>query len=54
VQQEQVDGRRDAAAAIGDHVLVLRDALRREFGFGLGERDEVVWSGIDQRCRRER
>jgi len=31
VEQEQVDGGRDAAAAIGDHALVLADALHGKF-----------------------
>ena len=36
VEQEQIDGGGDAAAAIGDHALVLSQALGREFRFGFG------------------
>src|SRR5205823_144518 len=42
--------RRDAAAAIGDHTLVLRDPLRLEFGFRLAERDEGLGLRVEQ-CR---
>src|SRR5437868_7783514 len=48
-QHEQIDGRRDAAAAISDYALVPCDALRREFRFCIGERDECLGLRVDQR-----
>ena len=53
MQQKQVDRGRDAAAAIGDHALVFRDALRGEFRFGVGQRNERLGRGIEQRRRRD-
>src|SRR5262245_28573009 len=49
VQQEQVDGGRDAPAAIADDALVLRDAARPELGFGVGQRGEVLRRRIHER-----
>src|SRR6185369_12264258 len=49
MQQEEIDGRRDAAAAIGDHTLVFRNALRLEFGFRLAKRNKGLGPGIEQR-----
>src|SRR5215813_9801346 len=41
VQQKQVDGGRDATAAVADDTLVLRDAARAELGLGVGLGGEV-------------
>src|SRR5258708_32535343 len=52
VEQEQVDGGGDTAAAIGDHALVPSDALRREFLLRVRQRHEGFCLGIEQCCRR--
>src|SRR5229473_4726909 len=49
VQQEQVDGGRDAAAAIGDHALVPGYALRREFRLCVRERNKDLGLRVEQR-----
>src|SRR4029450_3252925 len=49
VQLEQVDGGRDAAAAVTDDALVLRDPARAEFGLGVGLGGEVLRARIHER-----
>jgi hypothetical protein len=50
VQQEQIDGGGDAAAAVSDHLPVFDDALRYKFAFGLGRRDQF-FGRLQQRRR---
>src|SRR3954471_20700444 len=52
VEQEQVDGRRDAAAAIGDDALVFGDALGGKLLLCVGERDKSLGLRVEQRRRR--
>src|SRR5260221_4443841 len=51
MQQEQVDGGRDAAAAIGDHALVFGYALRCELRRGVRERNKGLGLRVEQRGR---
>ena len=48
VQQEQVDGGGDAAAAIADHVPILRHPARIELRLGVAKRRERLGRGVDE------
>ena len=47
MQQEQIDGGGDTAAAVAHDTLVLGNTLRFEFGLGVGKRGEALALRID-------
>src|SRR5262249_36305549 len=51
VQQKQIERRRDAAAAVANHALVLGYPLRGKQSLGVSKRDEI-FIAAHERCRR--